>query len=216
MKQNKITPRQLQILQSLADYRASRHYSATISELAALLKLGRTTVFGHIAELRKKGLLIAADGKARSLELTSLAVNLLEDFKQNSDFNTDIDYQGEKIPLLGRVAAGNPIEAIQDDLAISLQEQFGLTDDVFALEVRGDSMIEENICDGDYVICKKTTHAANGQLAVILVEDENVTLKRFYKEKDHARLQPANKNYLPIYSNDCKIEAIVLGLVRKY
>ena len=161
-------------------------------------------------------MLTGSSGKARSLELTSPAFSLLEEIKQNSDFDTDIDYQGEKIPLLGLVAAGVPIEAIQDDLSISLQEQFGLTDDVFALEVRGNSMIEENICDGDYVICKKSAHAANGQLAVILVEEQNVTLKRFYKEKDQARLQPANENFQPIYSNDCKIEAIVLGLVRKY
>ena len=77
-------------------------------------------------------------------------------------------------------------------------------------------MIDENIYDGDYVICRKASIAQNGQLVVAIVDDENATLKKFYKEKTKVRLQPANDNYQPIYSDNCRIEAVVLGLVRKF
>ena len=77
-------------------------------------------------------------------------------------------------------------------------------------------MIDDDICDGDYVICRKTPTAGNGQLVIAITDDENATLKRFYKEKDRARLQPSNNAYQPIYSDNCRIEAVVIGLVRKF
>jgi repressor LexA len=119
------------------------------------------------------------------------------------------------IPLAGRVAAGVPLEAVENAESLSLSSCFGTGNDIFALEVKGDSMIDEDIHEGDYVICRRSAVANDGQLVVAIVDDENATLKRFYKEKTRARLQPANDDYQPIYSDNCRIEAVVVGLVRR-
>jgi repressor LexA len=113
------------------------------------------------------------------------------------------------------VAAGMPIEAVENAESLSLSSCFGTGDDIFALEVKGDSMIGEDIHEGDYVVCRRSAVANDGQLVVAIVDQENATLKRFYNEKTRARLQPANDDYEPIYSYNCQIEAIVIGLVRK-
>jgi repressor LexA len=107
------------------------------------------------------------------------------------------------------------VEAIENKEYISIESCFGNRGDIFALEVKGDSMIGENIHDGDYVICRRTAAATDGQLVVAIVDDENATLKRFYREKTGARLVAANDDYEPIYSNNCRIEGVVIGLVRK-
>lgn len=119
------------------------------------------------------------------------------------------------IPLSGMVAAGMPIEAVENAESLSLSSCFGTGDDIFAIEVEGDSMIGEDIHEGDYVICRRSAVANDGQLVVAIVDQENATLKRFYKEKTRARLQPANDDYEPIYSYNCRIEAVVIGLVRR-
>jgi len=209
---SRLTPRQLQILKAIAKFRASQCYSPTIGELASELGVSRSTVFEHIAELRKKGLLSPPQG-VRSLKPTSKAQKLLEGLgEHNSNFHPDSPMP---IPLAGRVAAGTPIEAIEDKEYLSLNSCFAGGDDVFALEVTGDSMVDEDIRNGDYVICRRSSTADDGQLVVAIVDDENATLKKFYKEKDRARLEPANDDYQPIYSNNCRIEAVVIGLVRK-
>jgi repressor LexA len=118
--------------------------------------------------------------------------------------------------LSGRVAAGVPLEAVENVECLSLNSCFGTGDDIFALEVKGDSMINEDIREGDYVICSRSSVADDGQLVVAIVDEENATLKRFYKEKNRARLQPANDNYQPIYADNCRIEAVVVGLVRRF
>jgi repressor LexA len=119
------------------------------------------------------------------------------------------------LPLLGRVAAGAPIEAIENSQKLPIDSLFN-TEENFALEVTGDSMINDGIFDGDYVICKKSATANNGQIVVALLEENNATLKRFYKEKSSVRLQPANDALQPIYSTNCKINAVVVGLIRKF
>jgi len=108
-----------------------------------------------------------------------------------------------------------PVEAVENRDTLSLGSCFGTGDDLFALQVRGDSMVEENIRPGDYVICRRAATAQNGQLVVALVNEGQATLKRFYREQDRARLQPANSRYTPIYSDDCRISAVVVGLLRK-
>ena len=210
---SQLTPRQLQLLKTIASFQASRCYSPTIGELAAELGISRSTAFEHIAELRKKGLLSAYPGRARSLKLTSKAQELLNVITDNSPNVYRQPPTG--IPLVGRVAAGSPIEAIENKDYLSLRSHFGSSDDTFALEVRGDSMLDNDIRDGDYVICHRSSVANNGQLVVAIVDEEEATLKRFYKEETRARLQPANDCYDPIYSNNCRIEAVVVGLVRK-
>lgn len=210
---NQLTPRQLQLLKIISGFQRSRCCSPTIGELAAELGISRSTAFEHIAELRKKGLLSACPGRARSLKLTSKAQKLLNVITDNSPNVYRQPPTG--IPLVGRVAAGSPIEAIENKDHLSLRSYFGSSDDTFALEVRGDSMVDNDIRDGDYVICRRTSIAETGQLVIAIVDEKEATLKRFYKEKTCVRLQPANNDYDPIYSDDCRIEAVVVGLVRK-
>ena len=210
---NQLTPRQLQLLRAIRSFQASRYYSPTIAELASELGVSRSTAFEHIAELRKKVLLRACPGRARSLRLTSKAQKLLDRLTTTSSNSCPEPPTG--IPLAGKVAAGLPIEAIEDTELLSLSSHFGSGDDIFALEVVGDSMTGDDIRDGDLVICRRSAVADQGQLVIAIVDNENATLKRFHKEKNRVRLQPANDDYNPIYSDNCRIEAAVIGLLRK-
>ena len=208
-----MTPRQLQILKAIASFQCSRCYSPTIAELARELGISRTTVFEHISELRKKGLLSALPGTARSLQITCEAQELLSRFDGGDSHSSDARSRG--IPLAGRIAAGAPLEAVETSDSISFASCFGVADEIFALEVKGDSMIGEGIREGDYVICRRCSAAENGQLVVAIVDNDYATLKRFYKERERVRLQPANEDYQPIYSDNCRIEAVVVGLIRR-
>lgn len=210
---NQPTPRQLELLKAISNFRVRQCYSPTMAELAGRLGISRSTIFEHIAKLQRKGLLSTFPGKARSLQITSKGQKLLSRAGENHP--AAVSAQPTGIPLAGRIAAGLPIEAIEDTQHFSLRCHFGTTDDVFALEVKGDSMIDDGIFNGDYAICRKAIVANNGQLVVAIVNQQEATLKRFYKGKKQVRLQPANKDYRPIYTDDCRIEAVVVGLVRK-
>lgn len=207
-----ISPRQLEVLSQIAMFEQSRCYSPTIAELAGKLSVSRTTVFEHIDALRRKGLLRNSRGRARSLRLTTRASQLL---KKDVGENIHLEGGSEGFRLLGRVAAGTPIEAIENSENLSLRSMFGDGDDMFALEVAGDSMIDEGIYTGDMVICKKASGAYNGQMVVAIVDNENATLKRFYKEETQVRLEASNPAYEPIYSDNCRIEAVVIGMLRR-
>ena len=208
-----LTPRQLQILQMVARFQENRCYSPTLAEMACELDISRSTVFEHLAELRKKGLLSGYQNKARSLKVSSQGQELLNELSgESSPTHTT---EAREIPLAGSVAAGVPVEAVENVESLSLISAFGSGDDIFSLEVAGDSMINEDIRQGDYVICRRSSVAHEGQLVVAIVDDQNATLKRFYRDKNRARLQPANDDYQPIYTDNCRIEAIVIGLVRK-
>lgn len=144
------------------------------------------------------------------MRLTARASQLL---KKDAEIYSDVRSEG--LRLLGRVAAGVPIEAIENSESLSLRSMFGDGDDMFALEVSGDSMIDEGIYTGDMVICRKASGAYNGQMVVAIVDNENATLKRFYKEETQVRLEAANPAYEPIYSDNCRIEAVVVGMLRR-
>jgi len=210
---SQLTPRQLQLLKAIRTFQASRCYSPTIGELAVQLGISRSTVFEHITELRQKELLSDSRRRARSLTLTLKAQNLLSNFTDHSSDSYRQSPAG--IPLAGRVAAGLPVEAIEDIEYLSLSSHFGNDDRLFALEVKGDSMIDDGIRNGDFVICRRSPVADNGQLVIAIIDNEEATLKRFYKEKCCVRLQPANDNYESIYSDNCRIDAVVVGLLRK-
>jgi len=172
-----------------------------MQEIGDHLQLTKVTVFEHVAALEKKGLLLrGAKHKARSLQVSKAF-----EFPDESSL---------RIPLVGQIAAGSPLEAIEDRQSLDLAELFPESSDVFALQVTGDSMIDEQICDGDYVICRKTSSARNGQTVVALLEDGEATLKKFYRDKDRYRLQPANENYEPIYVDQVEIQGVVVGVVR--
>jgi len=147
------------------------------------------------------------------LKITSKAQKLLN--KITTQGTTPDARSSHSIPLAGNVAAGVPIEAIEQASNISMDSHFG-NGEIFALRVQGDSMIDDGIQNGDHVICRKTAVADNGQLVIAIVDNENATLKRFHKERRSVRLQPANDNYQPIYSDNCRIEAVVVGLIRKF
>jgi repressor LexA len=220
-----LTPRQVQLLRTITEFQARDGYSPTIGELGEQLGISRTTAFEHIGQLRRKGLVSHLPKTARSLTLTAKSRGLLKRLTGHSCGTAGQNPDG--IPLAGVVAAGLPIEAVENRDNLSINSFFGSASDVFALEVRGDSMVGENIREGDYIICKRAAVATDGQLVVAIVDNENATLKRFYKEPPsspsatpwqggRARLQPANDTYEPIYSENCRIEGVVIGLVRKF
>ncbi|MBN2138678.1 MAG: repressor LexA [Sedimentisphaerales bacterium] len=213
LPKGRLTPRQLQLLTAITSSLAKHCYSPTIGELAERLGISRSTVFEHIGELRKKGLLQASPGKARSLNPTVKAQRLLSRVQEST--STGHCAGESSIPLLGCAAAGAALHAIENRDSLSLESYFGIDDETFALEVRGDSMIDDGINDGDYVVCRRRATAENGQLVVAIVDDENATIKRLHKEDSRVRLEAANENYAPIYSDNCRVEAVVVGLVRK-
>ncbi len=199
-----VTPKQLAVLKFIRDYRKEHGYSPTMQETGDALGLTKVTVFEHVGALERKGLLL----RGKKHHSRSLQVSPKYQFG---------DEQSTALPLMGRISAGLPIEAIEDKQTVDLQELVGHGGDRFALEVTGQSMIEDHIRDGDYVICEKRNNPRNGDTVVALLEDGEATLKRFYKEKDRIRLQPANANFRPIYVETGKlnIQGVVVGVVRK-
>jgi repressor LexA len=206
----KLTPKQQKILLLIRDWQLTKGFSPTLQEVADELGVSKVTVFEHVEALIKKGALRRDPNKARSLELSAKAQ------LPNEQRNT-------RLPLVGSIAAGYPIEAVEDTEVLDLEELFappgsGRTGDTFVLSVRGESMIDEQIRDGDYVICQRTSQARNGQTVVALLEDGEATLKKFYKEKGKIRLQPANEAFEPIWVEPerVQIQGVVIGVVRTY
>ncbi len=195
-----LTPRQLEILTLIRDGRRANGYSPTLQEIADELGISKITVFEHVAGLLEKKLLTRRSNRARSLELTSRA-RLPDD-------------RPTRLPLVGRIAAGYPLEAIETNDVIDLEEMFTSRHQVGVLSVVGDSMIDEHIREGDLVIFERRSNARNGDTVVALVDDE-ATLKKFYREKNRVRLQPANPEYAPIYVREVDIQGVVIGVVRR-
>ncbi len=201
-----LTPKQLRILQLIRDSRIRRGYSPTMQELADEIGVSKVTVFEHVEALIKKGALIREANKARSLSIADgIAV---------PDESRPL-----KFPLVGKIAAGYPIEKVADADEIDLVEFLSTVDDAgstFALQVDGESMRDEGILDGDLVLLERAQVANNGDRVVALLEDGSTTLKTFFKEADHIRLQPANPEFDPIRVKFCQIQGIVKGVVRRY
>ena len=209
-----LTPKQLHILTRIRDLRTARGYSPTMQELADELGVSKVTVFEHVEALIKKGALSRQPNKARSLEL-------------NPTVELPDEERHTKLPLVGTIAAGSPIEAVENRESLDLEAlfapssktsapEFGGTGSTYVLKVRGDSMIDEQIRDGDYVIIQRQTTARNGQTVVALLPSGEATLKKFYKEHGKIRLQPANDKDEPIIVEDCSVQGIVIGVVRTY
>ncbi len=202
-----LTPKQLKILQLIRDHRIACGYSPTMQELADELGVSKVTVFEHIEALIKKGALRREPNKARSLSIAESAV--LPDEERPTHF-----------PLIGRIAAGRPIEKFPQADEINLEEVFGprvgQKAGTFALRVEGDSMKDEGILDGDYVFVERRETARNGERVVALLPSGETTLKTFYKQADGIRLQPANRDFQPIVVKDCKIQGVLIGVLRTY
>ena len=206
-----ITPKQFAVLSQLGQMEASSCFSATIAELAAALGVSRPTVHEHLVALRKKGLVRHVPGKARSLRLTAAARQLLDEVRPPEP----APQRCAPLALEGRVCAGYGIDAYEDRRPFGLEDLFGTGGDLFVLQVNGQSMTGAGIEDGDYVICRKTDQADNGQLVIALLEDETAMIKRFYKDPTCVRLMPANDEFEPVFSSQCRIQAVVTGLVRR-
>ena len=201
-----LTDKQEKILTVIKKFIAENGYAPTIRELCNLCGLSSTaTMYVHLKKLTNKRYIKQTENKFRTIEL-----NVPNEYSKNNDSVVEV-------PLLGKVAAGNPIEAIENpDNYFSLpKELIPQNNEVFTLEVNGESMINVGIFDGDIVIVKKQNVANNGEIVVALTDENEVTLKRFYKEKDHIRLQPENDFLDPIILPNVKILGKAIGLYRK-
>ncbi len=204
-----ITKRQRQVYDFIADFVQRNNFTPSFQEIGNGLGLSSlATVHKHITNLEKKGLLNRDYNRSRSIDLLPPKGRM----KQAMAVNT-----GMVLPLLGRIAAGQPIEAIERPETISLAD-FVRSKEVFVLEVRGESMQDEAILDGDYVLVEKSKIAHNGDIVVALVDGTDATLKRLYREGDKVRLQPSNSKMKPImvHAKDVDIQGRVIGVLRKY
>jgi repressor LexA len=202
-----LTKRQRQVYDFIAEFVQSKGYSPSFEEIGEGLGLNSlATVHKHISNLEKKGLLKRDYNRSRSIDVLPPRGRL----KQSMAVS-------DALPLLGRIAAGSPIEAMQNPESISLND-FTRSRDVFVLEVRGDSMQDEHIVDGDYVLVEKAQTAHNGEIVVALVNGTDTTLKRFYKEGEQIRLQPSNLAMQPILVSaaNVQVQGRVIGVLRKY
>ncbi len=213
-----LTPKQLLVLQAVAEYQSSHCYSPTMEEIAALLNVKRPTVYEHIEALRRKQLLANSSGKARCLRLTGRAEEFLNSIENGRIEQFQKDYpspQAAGLSLLGRVSAGYGIEAVEDKTEFGITELFGQHGGLFVLEVHGQSMIGAGIFDRDYLICRPAATADSGQLVIALLDGQNATIKRFFKDKKGICLRPENDCFDPIYPQECTIQALVVGLIRR-
>src|SRR3954468_19052510 len=201
-----LTPRQLDVIVAIRNYRHLHGYSPTMQEPADQLGTSKVTIFEHVGALEKKRVLRRDKHKARSLEIVG------EQRLPDEDRAT-------KLPLLGNIAAGSPIEAVENREEIDLETLFHAKNGVYVLRVRGESMIEDHLSDGDYVVIERRENARNGEQVVALLDTGEATLKRFYKEGgNRVRLQPANKSMEPrvVDADRCRIQGVVIGVLRSY
>jgi repressor LexA len=196
-----LTQRQREIYRFIRDKIQGRGYGPTVREIGTEFKIKSPNgVMCHLKALQKKGLIHREPNMSR-------AIQLLDD-------PTSAPPQGVK--LVGRIAAGSPIEAIeQTDEELSFSEWEG-AEDKFALQVSGESMIDEHIADGDFVVIQRQSQARDGQIVAVRDEDGEATLKYFFREKGRVRLQPANKTMKPIYRDKVDVLGVLVGVVRKY
>ena len=205
-----LTRRQKELMDFLVGFIRQHGYSPSYEEIASGLGLASlATVHKHIQALETKQYVKRNYNHSRSLEVSQ------KFFREQSPGRSA---EAPAIPLLGRIAAGAPVEAIANPEVLNFAD-FAGDSNTFALEVRGDSMIEDHICSGDYVLVEKTEAVRNGEIVVALVDNTEATLKRYYSEPDgRVRLQPANAAMAPIYVDpaNLQIQGRVLAVMRKY
>jgi repressor LexA len=215
-----LTKRQFRVLAFLDSFVRRNGYCPSYDEVRKALGLASlATVHKHMNTLQQKGYIRRDPNRSRSIEVIDRSPMIEADALSGKGEN-DLGpmYRADSLPLLGRIAAGRPVEAFANREALSLQEFVG-NRNVYVLQVKGDSMIEDHICDGDFVVVESTNRADNGDTVVALVEGNEATLKRFYRERDgRLRLQPANSSMAPIFmeQGELEIQGRVIGVLRKY
>ncbi len=204
MTPDPLTPRQRTVLDFIRRFFAEWGYAPTIAEICDGLGLASTaTVHKHLKTLVEKGHIDSLPGRSRGLSVKP---------------HTVVSARSVDVPLLGRVTAGQPVQINEVPETISLPESMIGRGETFVLEVRGESMIDEAIKDGDLVIVEKRTSANNGDMVIACIENDEVTLKRIYREGGRVRLQPSNPVMPPIIVENCDvtIKGIVIGVMRRY
>ena len=200
---NQLTKRQREILDYITGFIDQSGYAPSIREIGDHFGLSSpATIHVHVDNLKKKGFLKTSFNEARSIELMPIETNWA---------------QAIELPLMGLITAGEPIEAIEDNETIAVPANF-VSDEAnsYVLKVKGESMIEEGILSGDFVIVERNPSPKNGDVVVALLNNAYATLKKFYRETNRIRLQPANSTMKPIYSKDPLIQGVVRGVIRKF
>jgi repressor LexA len=193
-----LTTRQREIYEFLKDKIINRGYGPTVREIGAHFGIRSPNgVMCHLKALEKKGLIIREQHMSRAIQLS-----------QSPRLATSL-------PLAGQIAAGRPVEAVEQDERIDFADLFN-NDDHFCLRVKGDSMIEDQIAEGDYVVVRRQETCRDGDIVVALVDGQDATLKRFYRERDRVRLEPANSKMQPIYSSNVEVLGVATGVIRTY
>lgn len=198
-----LTKRQRQILDFITDFTANHGFAPSLREIGEHLGLSSpATVHAHLENLKAKGFLRKGYNEARSIELKPVKMNWA---------------QALELPLAGLITAGEPIEAVETKETITVPVDL-VTDKAnsYVLKVKGESMIEEGILDGDYVIVERNPSPQSGDVVVALLNNAYATLKKFYREANRIRLQPANSTMKPIYVKDPLIQGVVRGIIRKF
>lgn len=193
-----LTSRQREIYDFVKDKIVNRGYGPTVREIGTAFGIRSPNgVMCHLKALERKGLITRESHMSRAIQLT------------------DSSQRRMSLPLAGQIAAGRPLLAQEQDERIDFSNLFD-TEEHFALKVKGDSMIEDQIAEGDFVVVHRQDTARNGDIVVALVDNDEATLKRFYKDKDRFRLEPANSKMKPIFSKDVNVLGVVVGVVRQY
>jgi len=201
----RLTKKQYEVLEYIRDYIIRHHYSPTVRELAAHFSISVSTAHQHIQALVTKGFIESNSNEARGIEL-----------REVNSHEFDIA-EVINLPLLGLIAAGEPIEAVANPETIAIPANLVINrSNSYVLQVKGVSMIEDGILDGDYVVVERNPSPNNGDTVVALLDNAYATLKKFYREVGRIRLQPANKDLQPIYVKDPLIQGIVRAVIRNY
>lgn len=227
-----LTARQHQIIKYIYKYRKRNGLAPTLAEIAAELGISKVTVHEHVAQLEKKGALEKEPFLSRSTRLTRKMQRELERTLQEQSRYVGIEepeIDGPKrkpnkaetsvkgaLPLLGEIAAGRPLEAIEETDLVEVGSLCRANHANYMLRVRGDSMIEDGICDGDYVLVEKRNDARDGETVVAVLENNEATLKRFFRHKKKFKLEPANAALKPIVVDKVEVRGVVVGVVRAY
>jgi repressor LexA len=207
--------RKQKILEHIAGTLRARGYPPSVREIARAVGLASTSaVHHHLQILEREGYLERGAAQSRAIRLTptaALRMGLTSELVPQA-----VTAEAHLLPVVGEIAAGGPIEAYQDaSESLAVPDLLAPSGDAYVLKVRGDSMIEAHIADGDFVLIRPQTTARNGDIVVAQVEENAVTLKRFFKEKDRVRLQPANEAYPPQYYPDVRIQGKLIGVIRR-
>ena len=210
-----LTRRQRQILDFLEEYAGNNGMAPTLEEIASHFGVNKVTIFGHVSELERKGFIERSPpGVSRGLRVVRQEES--KGSSQPTPTAAATTQPSASLSIVGRIAAGSPIETVEAPEEFDLADLIPRGREVYALQVEGDSMIDDGIRSGDVVVVERRDHAHNGEMVVAVLPDEEATLKRFYREENRIRLQPANQTMDPIYVDDVTIRGVVVGVVRRY